>query len=459
MDQEKMEKIIRFAKRRGFIFPGSSLYGGLAGTWDYGPLGFRLKENIRRAWLSFFIDAHDNMHAIDASILLHPKVWETSGHIKEFADPLVDCKNCKGRFRADHIKGDTCPSCGKKELTEARPFNMLFKTWIGPLEEESSQVYLRPENAQGIFINFKNVMDTLHPALPFGIAQTGKVFRNEISPGEFLFRTREFELMEFEYFVHPKEWEKAFDFWSAEMMKWAGMLGLPAKKIHANDLPEGERAHYSSRTVDFEYEYPFGTKELMAIAYRGDYDMKLHMEGSSTDIRYFDEEAREHELPHVVEPTFGLDRAFLAALAEAYAEESIDSPRQYSGQAAQDKSFNSVQDKEAKEKDTRTVLHLPRALAPFHVAVFPLVGNKEKIVTKARAVYDDMRGAFRASWDDIGNIGKRYRRQDEIGTSWCVTIDYDTLENDTVTVRDRDTMEQERISLSELSLYLTEKLA
>lgn len=443
MDQEKTEKIIRFAKRRGFVFPGSSLYGGLAGTWDYGPLGFRLKENIKRAWFSFFIDAHDNMHAIDAPILLHPKVWETSGHIKEFIDPLVDCKNCKGRFRADHIEGDVCPSCGKKELTEARPFNMLFKTWIGPMQEASSEVYLRPENAQGIFINFKNVMDTLHPKLPFGLAQTGKVFRNEISPGEFLFRTREFELMEFEYFVRENEWKKVFEYWSEEMLKWTDILGLSRKKIHAQDLPDGERAHYSSRTVDFEYEYPFGTKELMAIAYRGDYDMKLHMEGSSTDIRYFDEETKEKVLPHVVEPTFGLDRAFLAVLAEAYAEESIDP----------------AQDKEAKAKDMRTVLRLPRALAPFHLAVFPLVGNKEDIIKKARTVYEDLRGTFRAAWDDIGNIGKRYRRQDEIGTPWCITIDYETLENDTVTVRNRDTMEQERVSLSELSSYIKEKLA
>ncbi|PIR69991.1 MAG: glycine--tRNA ligase [Candidatus Niyogibacteria bacterium CG10_big_fil_rev_8_21_14_0_10_46_36] len=434
MDQEKMENIIRFSKRRGFIFPGSSLYGGLAGTWDYGPLGFRLKENIRRAWLSFFVDSRDDVHAIDAPILLHPKVWETSGHLKEFTDPLVDCKHCKGRFRADHIEGTACPECGKEELTEARPFNMLFKTWIGPLEEKSSEAYLRPENAQGIFINFKNVMDTLHPKLPFGIAQVGKVFRNEISPGEFLFRTREFELMEFEYFVHEKGWKKAFEYWSEEMMKWTDILGLSRKKLHANDLPDGERAHYSSRTIDFEYEYPFGVKELMAIAYRGDYDMNLHMEGSSTDIRYFDEETKTHELPHVVEPTFGLDRAFLAVLAESYAEEQV------------------------KEKDVRTVLKLPKKLAPYQVAIFPLVSNKENIVKKARDVYEGLRKDMSAAWDDIGNIGKRYRRQDEIGTPWCITVDYDTLEDGTVTVRDRDTMEQERIPADAIASYIKEKL-
>ncbi|MDP2676553.1 MAG: glycine--tRNA ligase [bacterium] len=437
-----MEHIIRFAKRRGFIFPGSSLYGGLAGTWDYGPLGFRLKENIRRAWLSFFVDTREHMHAIDAPILLHPRVWEMSGHIKEFTDPLVDCKSCKGRFRADHIQGNTCPTCGKKELTDARPFNMLFKTWAGPLEEESSQVYLRPEHAQGIFINFKNVMDTVHPKLPFGIAQIGKVFRNEISPGEFLFRSREFELMEFEYFVRKEDWKNAFEYWLEEMLKWTDVLGLPRKKIHANDLPDGERAHYSSRTVDFEYEYPSGTKELMAIAYRGDYDMKRHMEGSSVDIRYFDEEKKEHELPHAVEPTFGLDRAFLAVLAQSYAEEQI----------------NSARGKQEKEKDTRIVLKIPKKLAPFQAAVFPLVANKKDITEKARAIYERLQGEIAVAWDDIGNIGKRYRRQDEIGTPWCITIDYDTLENGTVTIRDRDTMEQERVSADDIVLYIRGKL-
>lgn len=441
-NQLKMESIISFAKRRGFIFPGSSLYGGLAGTWDYGPLGFRLKENIKKAWLSFFVERHENMHAIDTPILLHPKVWETSGHIQEFTDPLVDCKHCKARFRADHLKGDACPRCEKKELMQARPFNMLFKTWIGPVEESSAQTYLRPENAQGIFINFKNILDTIHPKLPFGIGQIGKVFRNEISPGEFLFRTREFELMEFEYFVNPKEWKSAFDFWSKEMMVWAEIVGIPKKKINSVDLPEGERAHYSSRTIDFEYEYPFGKKELMAIAYRGDYDLGAHMKASGEDLRYFDEETKEKFLPHVVEPTFGLDRAFLAVLCEHYKQESIDSAR----------------GKGTRERDTRAVLSLPKNLAPFQVAVFPLVANKENIVKKARNVYEGVKEKFASVWDDIGNIGKRYRRQDEIGTPWCVTIDYETLENDTVTIRDRDTMKQERIAIKEIKEYITAEL-
>ncbi|MBI4114355.1 MAG: glycine--tRNA ligase, partial [Candidatus Niyogibacteria bacterium] len=382
-NKRKMENIISFAKRRGFIFPGSSLYGGLAGTWDYGPLGFRLKENIKKAWFSFFIDRHENMFALDTPILLHPKVWEASGHVKEFTDPLVDCKNCRGRFRADHIKGNTCPACGKTKLTKARPFNMLFKTWIGPLEEASSRVYLRPENAQGILINFKNVIDTVHPSLPFGIAQIGKVFRNEISPGEFLFRTREFELAEFEYFMRPKQLDNAFDYWKNEMLKWADILGLSRKKMHEHDLPDGERAHYSSRTVDFEYDYPFGKKELMAIACRGDYDLSAHAKGSGEKLEYFDEEARERFIPHVVEPTFGLDRAFLAVLCESYKEEDLP------------------------KDEKRAVLSLPFALAPFQVAVFPLVSNKENIVKKARSVYESVRESFVSVWDDIGNIGKR----------------------------------------------------
>lgn len=430
-----IEKIISFAKRRGFIFQGSDIYGGLAGTWDYGPLGALLKENIKRSWIDFFIRSRsDRMVLIDSAVLMNARVWDASGHIKEFSDPLVDCKNCKSRFRADHLNGsEACPICGKKELTDARPFNMLFRTWIGPVQEHAAEIYLRPENAQGVFVNFKNVLDTMHMKLPFGIASIGRVFRNEISPAEFIFRSREFELMEFEYFVLEKEWKEAFDMWLEEIKKWSERIGIPARKLHFVEISSEERAHYSGRTVDIEYEYPFGTKEVMAIAYRQDYDLKNHMDKSGIDLRYTDDSG-EKFLPHVVEPTFGIDRVLLALLCESYREEKLEGG------------------------DERTVLSLAPYLAPFSAAVFPLVANKENIVSKAKNVYLSLKDRFSVAWDDIGNIGKRYRRQDEVGTPWCVTVDYQTLEDDTVTVRDRETMKQERVNSNELKNYFSEKL-
>ncbi|MDO8600343.1 MAG: glycine--tRNA ligase [bacterium] len=444
--QNQMEKIVSFAKRRGFIFPGSEIYGGLAGTWDYGPVGTELKNNIRSAWWKRFVHNRSDMYGLDSAILMNAKVWEASGHIAGFSDPMVDCKSCKSRFRADHLAEgkygevkmaggkQVCPVCGKNDLTEARPFNMMFRTWIGPMEETANEIYLRPENAQGMFVDFKNVLDTMHPKLPFGIAQTGRVFRNEITPGDFIFRVREFDLMEFEYFIDPKDWEELFEMWLKEIAEWLNFLGLDAKKIYNHDIPDGERAHYSRRTTDIEYEFPFGMKELCAIAYRTDYDLLKHQEYSKKDLTYFDEATKSRFIPHVLEPTFGLDRAFLATLVEAYTEEELE------------------------KGDTRVVLKLPRTLAPYKVAVFPLVSNKENITAKAREVYAMLKPHFHTAWDDIGNIGKRYRRQDEIGTPWCVTIDYDTLENNTVTVRDRDSMKQERVAVDELQKYFEEKL-
>jgi len=443
---ELMDKIVSFTKRRGFIFPGSEIYGGLAGTWDYGPLGTELKNNIRAAWWKMFVHERSDMYGLDSAILMNAKVWEASGHIKEFADPMIDCKECKSRFREDHLRegkyGEVktvdgkpaCPVCGKTNLTEARPFNMMFKTWIGPMEGSASQVYLRPENAQGMFVDFKNVLDTMHPKLPFGIAQTGRVFRNEITPGDFIFRVREFDLMEFEYFIDPAQWEELFEMWMKEIARWLDFLGLDRKKIYYHDIPDGERAHYSKRTVDVEYQFPFGMKELCANAYRTDYDLKNHELHSKKDLSYFDDKTGKKIIPHVLEPTFGLDRALLATLVEAYTEEELESG------------------------DSRVVLKLPRALAPYKVAVFPLVSNKEDIVAKAQAVYKELKPHFYTAFDDIGNIGKRYRRQDEIGTPWCVTVDYQTFEDNTVTVRDRDTMKQERISVPELVSYFEERL-
>lgn len=441
-----MEKIVNLCKRRGFIFPGSEIYGGLAGIWDYGPVGVELKNNIRQAWWKRFVQDRSDMFGLDSAILMNAKVWEASGHVKGFVDPMIDCRNCKLRFREDHLKegryGEVkvrdgqplCPSCGSLTLTEARPFNMMFKTWIGPVEDTASLVYLRPENAQGIFVDYKNVVDTLHPKIPFGIAQTGRVFRNEITPGDFIFRVREFDLMEFEYFIQPAKWQETFEQWLAEIASWLAFLGLDPQKIHHREIPENERAHYSKRTVDIEYLFPFGVKELCAIAYRTDYDLKNHQDGAKKDLSFFDEKSKEKYIPHVIEPTFGLDRAVLATIVQAYHEERI------------------------KDDETRVVLSLPRQLAPYKVAVFPLVANKENLVKRAREIYTQLKPQIYTVWDDIGNIGKRYRRQDEIGTPWCVTIDYQTLEDDTVTVRDRDTMQQERIKQDKLTSFIQGKL-
>lgn len=426
---DKLEKVISLTKRRGFIFPGSEIYGGLANSWDYGPLGVELKNNIKQLWWKMFVHSRDDMVGIDAALLMNPKVWENSGHLKEFSDPLVECKKCHARWRADQIEGK-CPDCGSKDLTEAKQFNMMLKTFLGPAEEQANIVYFRPETAQAMFVDFKNVLDTTRKVLPFGIAQVGKAFRNEITPGNFIFRTREFEQMEIEYFIRENEWEKHFEYWRRQMREWLKEIGVDLSRVHEIEIPDGERAHYSKRTIDFEYDYPFGRKELYGLAYRTDFDLKNHF----SEPPYKDPESKEGFYPHVIEPTWGVDRSVLVALLEAYTEEG-----------------------------DRLILKLPHKIAPFKAAVFPLLKNKPELVAKAREVYDMLRKEFSIDWDDRGNIGKRYYSQDEIGTPYCITVDFETLEGkegnkDTVTIRERDTGEQRRVAISELSGIIRENL-
>jgi glycyl-tRNA synthetase len=429
-DSGLMEKIVSLAKRRGFVFPGSEIYGGLAGTYDYGPMGVLLKENIQNVWLRMFRDDRDDMYGVDAAILMNSKVWEASGHVSGFSDPLVECEKCKRRFRADHLEdANVCPEC-TGALGEARQFNMMFKTHAGAMEDDSSVVYLRPETAGGIFANFKNVIDSLHPKLPFGIAQIGKAFRNEIAPRDFIFRLRELSQMEVEYFVQPALWEQAFEEWRNMMHLFAEAVGLPKNKMHELEVPEADRAHYSKRTIDFEFEYPFGRKELWGLAYRTDFDLSAHEKGSGASLAYLDEETKEKFIPHVIEPSLGVDRTVLAVLTSAYREDELGG-------------------------ETRTYLSLSPKIAPVKTMVSPLLKNKPELVAKAREVRAELKKIHPAiAWDDNGNIGKRYRRQDEIGTPFCITIDFDTLGEkpelkDTVTLRHRDTGEQERLTVAE----------
>jgi len=436
MSEATMEKIVSLCKRRGFIYQGSEIYGGLAGTWDYGPMGVELKNNIKNLWWKMFVQERDDMYGMDAAILMHPKVWEASGHVSGFSDPLVECTKCKKRFREDHLEDKAkCPECGGK-LGEARQFNMMFKTHVGATEDATSVSYLRPETAGGMFVNFKNVMDSFHPKLPFGMAQIGKAFRNEIAPRDFTFRSREFEQMEIEYFVDPRDSkvvDAKFDELFDEQMNFLKKIGLSDSKIHKIDVPDSDRAHYSKRSVDTEYDFPFGQKELLGLAYRTDFDLKAHSETSKVELSYHDEETKERFTPHCIEPTFGVDRLVLAALSDAYREEG-------------------------EGDDTRVYLAFPKEVAPVKAAVFPLLKNKPELVAKAREVYLALKKEVpQIMWDDNGNIGKRYRRQDEIGTPVCVTIDFDTLgesgddKKDTVTVRNRDTGEQERVKIGDLT--------
>ncbi len=421
-----MEKIISLAKRRGFIFPGSEIYGGMANSWDYGPLGVQLKKNITDEWWKIFVERRDDMYGIDPAIIMNPKVWEVSGHVAEFADPLIECKKCHQRFRADQIEG-TCPNCESKEFSGAKNFNLLFKTFIGPQEDTASVAYLRGELAQAMFVNFPNIMQTMRPDLPFGIAAQGKAFRNEITPGNFIFRTREFNLMEFEYFVLEEVWEKWFEYWRSEMKKWLQHLGVNPDHVHEQEIPEGERAHYSKRTIDFEYDYPFGTKELYGLAYRTDFDLKRHQEASGQKFA----PPAGGALPHVIEPTFGIDRSVLVAMLEAYSEEEV--PAGPSGG----------------DGEVRVVMKFPKWMAPVQVAVLPL-SKKDELSGPAQELAATLRKDFRVEYDETQSIGKRYRRQDEIGTPLCITYDFESLNDNAVTVRDRDTMKQERIAISEL---------
>ena len=459
-----MQKIESLAKRRGFIFPGSEIYGGLQNSWDYGPLGAELKKNIKDEWWRRFVRGRPDMVGIDAALIMNPKVWEASGHFKNFTDPIVECGKCHARFREDQApeeitllvhnkndkkheaisvtwwEGSACPNCKAKDSwILPGKFNLMLKTFLGPAEEKANEVYLRPETAQAMFVQFENILGTTRKRLPFGIAQMGKAFRNEITPGNFIFRTREFEQMEIEYFVREKEWEKWFDYWLNEMKQWLKDLGAKDKRLHFEEIGEEDRAFYSKRTIDIEYDYPFGKKELYGLAYRTDYDLKQHAKASSGDLSYLDPETNEKIIPHVIEPTWGVDRTILVAMLEAYTEE--EAPTAEEG-----------------ETDKRVVMKFPYWLAPVKVAVLPL-SKKEELQKIARPIYEDLLKDFVCEYDETQSIGKRYRRQDEIGTPFCVTVDFDSVSDKSVTVRERDSMKQERVKMSELITYLFEQLA
>ncbi len=437
-----LENIVSLCKRRGFIFNGSEVYGGMAGTWDFGPLGVSLKRKIMQEWWHYWVEKRPDMYGVDAAIIMNPKTWEASGHTATFSDPLIECKECHQRFRADHLSKDfnekvtteeiieadiSCPNCGKSNWGDVKQFNMMFATHVGATTDEKSLAYLRPETAQGIFTNYKNVVDSIYPDLPFGLAQQGKAFRNEISPRDFIFRTREFEQMEIEYFVTPDTWKKHFK----ELLKdchdfLENVIGLPKDMIHDVEVAPEDRAHYSDRTIDIEFDFPIGREELMGIAYRTDFDLVNIQRASGKNMEYRDKNTGQSFIPHVIEPSFGVERLMMAILTAAYAEDEIDGNK-------------------------RTLLKLPENLAPYRFCVSPLLKNKPELVEKAKLVYDQLRAKYHnVTWDDSGNIGKRYRKQDEIGTPKCIVIDFDTLKDDTVTVRDRDTAEQERVKIDEL---------
>lgn len=421
-----MDTIISLCKRRGFIFPGSEIYGGLANSWDFGPLGVELKNNIKGEWWKMFVHDRDDMVGIDAAIIMNPKVWEASGHLAEFSDPLVECSKCKGRFRADHLKNTkNCPTC-KNILSQPRQFNMLFKTHVGPAEDSSRVVYLRPETAQGIFVNFEHIVTTSRKRIPFGIGQIGKAFRNEITPGNFIFRTLEFEQMEIEYFIDGTQWKTVFDRWIKDMKKWMKHLGLKDKHITIVEISKKKLAHYSKRTIDIFYEFPFGSEELYGLAYRGNFDLKNH------GLQYTDPITNVSCIPHVIEPTFGVERSVLAALVEHYVEEKV-------------------------KGDTRVVLKFPYWLAPYKVAILPL-SKDVKLSKIARSIYKKLLGVMTIDYDETQSIGKRYRRQDEIGTPFCVTVDFDSINDGKVTVRNRDTMKQERININKVQEYIQDSL-
>ena len=427
-----MEKITSLSRRRGFIFQSSEIYGGLGSCWDYGPLGVELKNNVKAAWWQRAVRERDDMVGLDAAILMHPKVWEASGHVKGFADPLVECKACHQRWRADAVKDGRCPDCGG-ELTEPRMFNLMFKTFMGPVEEEAAVVYLRPETAQGIFVNFTNVMTSMRRKLPLGIAKIGKSFRNEITPGNFVFRTREFEQMEIEYFVKPGTDEQWFKHWLDERFKWYLDLGIKPEHLRLRQHGKDELAHYACDCYDIEYLFPMGWMELEGIANRTDFDLTQHAAHSGKDLSYFDEETGEHYIPYVIEPSGGVDRAALAFLLDAY-------------------------DEEVDKEGLRVVLRLHPALAPVKVAVLPL-SRKENLAQFARPIHAELRRCFMAQYDDTQSIGRRYRRQDEIGTPFCVTVDFQSLEDKAVTIRERDSMKQIRVPIKELEAILRAKLS
>jgi glycyl-tRNA synthetase len=453
-----MEKIVNLAKQRGFVFPGSEIYGGLANTWDYGPLGVELKNNVQKAWWKKFIQESEYNVGLDAAILMNPRTWEASGHLENFNDPMIDCKQCKARHRADKLieeqlgedapsvegmpfhemeqlmkdRDIKCPNCGAQDFTPIRQFNLMFKTFQGVTETSADTIYLRPETAQGIFVNFKNVQRSMRKKLPFGIGQIGKSFRNEITPGNFTFRTREFEQMEMEFFIKPEEENQWFDYWRAFCRDFLFSLNMKQENIRLRDHDKEELSHYSNATTDIEYHYPFGWGELWGIASRTDFDLKRHMEASGEDLQYIDQVTNERYLPYVIEPAVGATRLTLAFLLDAYDEEEVG------------------------ENDTRTVLHLHPALAPYKAAILPL---SKKLGEEAKEVFHELSKKYMVDYDETGSIGKRYRRQDETGTPFCITYDFDSKEDGKVTIRDRDTMDQVRLPISEIAQFLEEKLA
>jgi glycyl-tRNA synthetase len=426
-----MEKLVSLCRRRGFIFPSSEIYGGLSSCWDYGPLGVELKRNIKDAWWRAIVQERDDMVGIDASILMHPQTWQASGHLEGFSDPLVECKSCHLRWRADELKADRCPECGG-ELTEPKLFNLMFKTFMGPVEDDASVVYLRPETAQGIFVNFENVLNTTRKRLPFGIAQLGKSFRNEVTTGNFIFRSREFEQMEIEYFVRPGTDKQWFDYWVEERVNWYVNLGIRRENLKLRPHTKEELAHYARECSDIDYLFPMGWAELEGIANRGDFDLVQHASSSGKTLSYYDEETKEHIIPYIIEPSAGVDRTFLALLCDAY-------------------------DEDIAEGEKRVLLHLHSDIAPVKAAVLPL-SRKEHLASFAREIYADLRQQWMVQYDDAQSIGRRYRRQDEIGTPFCVTIDFESLEDKQVTIRERDSLRQIRVPIESLKSTLAAKL-
>jgi glycyl-tRNA synthetase len=439
-DPQRMEKIVSLCKRRGFIFQSSEIYGGLNGCWDYGPLGVELKRNLKDYWWRVMVRERDDVVGMDGAILMNRAVWKASGHEETFSDPMIDCRTCKTRLRVDQLTEKNgvrqCPNCGGKDLTEPRAFNLMFKTFIGATEDENSVTYLRPETAQSIFVQFKNVLDTARKKLPFGIAQIGKAFRNEINPRNYIFRSREFEQMELEYFCRPEQGMELLEYWKEERIKFYENIGIPRDKLHVLTVPDADRAFYSKGTYDIEYEFPFGRQELEGVAYRTDYDLKQHQEASGKPLDYFDEETKQRFIPHVVEPSAGVDRTVLALLCNAYDEETVTD--------------------EKGKSETRIVMRFHSRMAPVKVGIFPLLKNNEQLVAKAREIQAALRTHMNVFYDETGAIGRRYRRQDEAGTPFGITVDFETLGEkdatllDTVTLRHRDSMKQERVKISEL---------
>ncbi len=437
-----MQKIISLCKRRGFVFQSSEIYGGFKSCYDFGPLGGEMKNNVKRAWWKEMVQMQENIVGLDAAILMSPKVWQASGHLTAgFADELVECKKCHKRFRQDEIaRLHKCPDCGG-ELIKARKFNLMMKTFVGPVEDEAATTYLRAETCQGIYVNFENVLDSMRMKIPFGIAQIGKAFRNEITPRNFIFRTREFEQMEMQWFCEPKQAKKYFNFWKEERIKWYKNLGIKKENLRAIEVPAEKRAHYAKQQIDIEYKFPFGWEEIEGIHNRGDFDLSNHSKASGKDLRYYNEETRERYFPYIIETSVGVDRSFLAFLCDAYQE--IREGRTKTTKAT---------------KETEVLLKLDKKIAPIKVAVLPLVKNKPKLVKKAKEVYQLLKPYFVCQYDEVGSIGRRYRRVDEIGVPWAITVDFESLKQEDVTLRDRDTMKQERLKIKDLIKVLREKL-